>query len=74
MNAPFHNPTNEERLTQVETLLSHLQHDVDKLNDALIGQQSQIDDLKQLISKVQSLVDNLPDEPREPAEERPPHY
>ena len=63
-----------DRLTQVETLLSHLQHDVDKLNEALIAQQSQIDDLQQKIVKLTSIVEALPEEPRDPAEERPPHY
>ena len=63
-----------DRLTQVEMLLSHLQHDVDKLNEALIAQQSQIEDLEQKIVKLTSIVETLPEEPRDPAEERPPHY
>lgn len=70
---PF-TPSDSERLVQVESLLSHLQHDVDKLNEALIEQQQQIEDLRKLVSKVESDVQQIPDSPRDPREERPPHY
>lgn len=63
-----------ERLLQVEMLLSHLQHDVDKLNAALIEQQTQIEGLSRLVSKVEAVVDQMPEPPRDPGEERPPHY
>ena len=68
MNTDLQEPTEgEDRLTRVETLLSHLQHDLDKLNDALVGQQLQIDQLRQLMSKVEAAVDQLPESPRIPA-------
>jgi SlyX protein len=67
-------PGDAERLTQVEVLLSHLQHDVDKLNEVLIEQQAQIDVLKQLVRKVESVVDQIPEPPLDPEQERPPHY
>lgn len=67
-------PNESGRLTQVETLLSHLQHDVDKLNEALINQQSQIDEVRQLITKVEAVIDQLPEPEPDPAHERPPHY
>lgn len=66
--------TDHDRLTQVEVLLSHLQHDVDKLNAVLIEQQAQIDQLLQRVLKAESLVDQTPEVPRDLAAERPPHY
>jgi uncharacterized coiled-coil protein SlyX len=72
MNSPKRN--DRERLTQVESLLSHLQHDIDKLNDALIDQQRQVDELRTLVLKLESAVEQFPDSPRDPREERPPHY
>jgi len=71
---PPSTPSESERLVQVESLLSHLQHDVDKLNGALIEQQQQIEDLRKLISKLEADVEQIPDTPRDPREERPPHY
>jgi SlyX protein len=67
-------PGADDRLTKLELLLSHLQYDVDKLNDALISQQSQIDELRQTFSKMQSVVEHLPEPPRDLEQERPPHY
>lgn len=64
----------DDRLTKLELLLSHLQYDVDKLNDALISQQSQIDQLRQSLSKMESVIEHLPEPPRDPQQERPPHY
>ena len=69
-----HPPDADERLTRLELLLSHLQYDVDKLNEALIGQQSQIDALRQMLSKMETLIEHLPEPPRDLEQERPPHY
>jgi len=62
------------RLEKIEVLLSHLQHDVDKLNDALISQQAEIGGLKHSLAKLESAVDQIPQPPRSPLDERPPHY
>ena len=64
----------EERLESIETLLSHLQHDVDKLNEALFSQQAEISELKMQLSKLESTVDQIPQPPENPLDERPPHY
>ncbi|MBX3438165.1 MAG: SlyX family protein [Planctomycetaceae bacterium] len=64
----------EERLATIEVLLSHLQHDVDKLNDALISQQGTIDELRRSLVKLESQVDQMPFPAQDPLDERPPHY
>lgn len=74
MTTDSHSPHGDDRLTKLELLLSHLQYDVDKLNDALISQQSQIDELHQRLAKMQSVIEHLPESPRDLEQERPPHY
>lgn len=74
MTADSFTPSEDERLTRLESLLSHLQYDVDKLNDALVAQQSQIDELRRMMSKMESVIEHLPEAPRDPDQERPPHY
>jgi uncharacterized coiled-coil protein SlyX len=74
MTAESPQPRADERLTKVELLLSHLQYDVDKLNEALITHQSQIDALRQLLTKIEAVVEHLPESPRDIEQERPPHY
>ena len=65
----------EERLTAVESSIMHLQHDVESLSDALIKHGQILDELKKSIEKLSSTVENLePDRPRDPLDERPPHY
>lgn len=67
-------PTDSDRLAQIEMLLSHLQHDIDKLNEALISQQTQIDEINTSISRVESEVEQLAVPPSNPLDEKPPHY
>jgi len=45
-----------------------------KLNEALISQQSQIDEMRQTLSKMQSVIDDQLEAPRDLEQERPPHY
>ena len=66
--------TDNDRLAKVEMLLSHLQHDIDKLNEALISQQAQIDGIQRSISRVESEVEQLAVPPSNPLDEKPPHY
>ncbi|MCA9028488.1 MAG: SlyX family protein [Planctomycetaceae bacterium] len=67
-------PSDEDRLAKIEILLSHLQQDIDKLNEALIGQQKETMALRTLISRVESEVDQLAFPPANPLDEKPPHY
>lgn len=67
-------PDDSDRLATIEILLSHLQHDIDKLNEALISQQAQIDEIRTSISRVESEVEQLAVPPSDPIDEKPPHY
>ncbi len=72
-------PTQEEllsRLKEVESILMHVQHEVEQLNDAILQRNSEVD----LLSKTLKLLDSRlgvleeGDEGGEPELERPPHY
>lgn len=67
-------PSTAARLEQIEILLSHLQHDIDRLNEALISQQTEIVELKRSLLKLEAAVDQIPHTPHDPLDERPPHY
>jgi SlyX protein len=66
----------EERLVSLELLIMHLERDLGALNAALLDQQKQIDSLKRVLSRLEDRVSQMSDdsEPREPGDERPPHY
>lgn len=69
------NQPNDERITNLESAIMHLQHDFDGLSESLIAQQKVIDDLKKMIEKLSATVQTLEgEEERDPKEERPPHY
>ncbi len=63
-----------DRLANIEILLSHLQHDVDKLNEALIAQQAEIREVRRSLQRVESEVDLMGQAPSDPLDEKPPHY
>jgi SlyX protein len=69
-------PLLPNRLIELELLVTHLQRDLESLNGALVDQQKQIDSLHRLIAGLNDRVKRLGDdeEPRDPVEERPPHY
>lgn len=66
----------EERIIKLETIVMHLQHDIEQLNAATLAQQKEIKSLKQYIERLQSRLDQADDDPeaRDLREERPPHY
>ena len=68
--------TPEDRLVALELLVTHLERDLGTLNSVLLEQRQEIDALQRLISRLDARVTRLAeeDEPRDPAEERPPHY
>ncbi|MFK7821889.1 MAG: SlyX family protein [Planctomycetaceae bacterium] len=67
--------TNDQRITNLETAIMHLQHDFEGLSDSLIHQQKTIDELKKTIEKLSATIQSLDtEEERDPKEERPPHY
>ncbi|MCA9041657.1 MAG: SlyX family protein [Planctomycetaceae bacterium] len=65
----------EQRIMELETLFTHLQHDVQQLNQVILEQQKQLDALhkknEQLLQHIEEL--EKPEE-RDPLQERPPHY
>ena len=64
-----------QRQQAVEESLMHLQHDVAKLNGALVDQQRQLNRLQRVLEDVDDRLGQLdPPEKRDPLSERPPHY
>ncbi|MFN8709091.1 MAG: SlyX family protein [Planctomyces sp.] len=64
------------RLTQIETVLAHLQHDVDSLNASLTAQFRRIQELEARFGRLEHELEIRGTDPekRDPASERPPHY
>jgi len=71
MNAP---DALEQRLIQVETVLMQVQHDVEQLNKAVLDQQAELTHLKGALDRLTATLEEPPAEPRNPVDERPPHY
>ena len=69
-------PTTEDRLTNVELLLTHLQHDIEQLSQVVFRQQSEIDAAHKQLAMLDSRIVTLSDAPetRDPQAEKPPHY
>jgi SlyX protein len=66
----------DERLTNVELLLTHLQHDLEQLSQVVFRQQSELDALRKELALLDSRVVTLAEGPelRDPLAEKPPHY
>lgn len=66
----------EERVVELETIVMHLERDVEQLNGVIVAQQAEIESLKKLVERLQSRFETALEEPeaRDPREERPPHY
>lgn len=69
-------PTTDDRVINVELLLTHLQHDFEQLSQVVFRQQAEIDALKTEVAKLNTRVVTLADNPevRDPQDEKPPHY
>ena len=63
-----------ERITNVESLIAHLQYDIDQLSRTVVEQQSEIAFLKGELRRFRSDFDQQPAPPRDPIAEKPPHY
>jgi uncharacterized coiled-coil protein SlyX len=68
--------TLEERVVELELLVTHLERDLGTLNSVVGDQQSELDALKRLISRLDDRVSRLADddETRDAIDEQPPHY
>jgi uncharacterized coiled-coil protein SlyX len=69
-----------QRQQVVEEAVMHLQHDVSKLNAALVDQQFQLGRIQRLLQDVDERLQRIdpersePGEKRDPLVEKPPHY
>lgn len=76
-NSPLDPDSLAERVTQLETLFTHLQRTLQDLNEAVIGQGKQFDVLASRLSQVADHVESMADnvtEKRNLLDEKPPHY
>jgi uncharacterized coiled-coil protein SlyX len=64
----------EQRLIQVETVLMQVQHDLEQLSRAVLEQQAELSQFRGTLDRVTAALDEGPAEPRNPVDERPPHY
>ncbi|MFG0239456.1 SlyX family protein [Gimesia chilikensis] len=64
------------RLNQIESVLMHLQHDVEQLNTAILHQNDVLDKLSRSMKLLDNRIGMLEDEDegRDPLQEKPPHY
>ena len=67
---------NEDRLVRLETLLAHLQQDIEQINESLMYQLTRLQEMDQRFIRVEHELEQLnqPAERRDPQEEQPPHY
>jgi uncharacterized coiled-coil protein SlyX len=66
--------TESERLTHLESLLMHLQYEVEQLNKVLLDQRGEIDQFRRELRRFRETAEEQPEGPRDPAAEKPPHY
>lgn len=64
------------QIVNLETMVTHLQRDVETLNQVVLDQQKQIDQFRSLLTRLDERMTRLdvPGEPFDPGLERPPHY
>ncbi|MFM9961799.1 MAG: SlyX family protein [Planctomycetaceae bacterium] len=69
-------PNTDDRLTNVELLMTHLQHDFEQLSQVVFRQQAELDALRKQLVLLDSRVVTLSEgsEVRDPQDEKPPHY
>lgn len=66
----------DNRITELELLVTHLQRDLDALNSVVLEQQKQLDRLGKSLDKLDHQVEDMLDggESRDLLAEKPPHY
>ena len=65
-----------DRILALETVVSHLQHDVEQLQAVILAQGGEIQSLREQVERFEGRFEEATGEPerRNPEEERPPHY
>lgn len=66
----------QSRVTELELMFTHLQHDLQQMSEVIVQQQNEIAQLNESILELTNQVHSLeePSEVRDPEQERPPHY
>ena len=66
----------EERLVHIESLLAHLQHDVETLTQTLIDHSHRLQAIDERFERAEQRLEMLSqsDESRDPDADKPPHY
>jgi SlyX protein len=69
-------PTPADRVTELETVVMHLQRQVEQLNEVLLDHRAALDLLKQQVDRLEHQLDQADEttEVRDPLDEIPPHY
>ena len=64
------------RFNDLETVLMHLQHDVEQLNDAILQQNKVVETLSKSMKRLDSRLGELEieEEGHDSYDEKPPHY
>ena len=65
-----------QRIVELELIVTHLQHDLESLNAALLEQQKEIVFLRSVVSRIDDRMKRGTggEEQFDPAAEKPPHY
>ncbi len=66
-----------ERVTDLETLLTHVQHDFQQLNEVILQQQDRFTVIERQLVQLEQQLRTMADPPTEatdPLDEKPPHY
>ncbi len=76
MSEPESKPTVESRLEKIESVLAHLQHDIDSLNASLMNHFRRLHEYESRFGRIEGELQMLndPTERPDPSSERPPHY
>jgi SlyX protein len=64
----------EKRLMELELRSMEQQDLVQKLNEALVSQQRELDDLRRAVGQLGKKLDVMPGEVDATVQEKPPHY
>lgn len=67
---------NEDRVVRVETLLAHLQLDIEQINESLTHYFRRIQEMDRRVARIESELELLQQssDDRDPRHEQPPHY
>lgn len=66
----------EDRQVRMESLLAHLQQDIEQINESLTHQLKRIQEMDRRFVQIERELELLhqPAEQRDPQQEQPPHY